>query len=232
VPPRVSRPSSGPASGPSSGPSSRPSSRPADALERRALAEAGVLAATERLLAAGASFTELGIGQIATEAGIARPTFYLYFTDKTELMLRMVETLGVGMLAATDDTPVELEAITQAYRDGLVFFRARRHVMAAVLEVAGYDPAVRAAWEAIMERFVQREAGLLRTEQEAGRTSAELDPETAAEIINWGGFQVIVRQATTRGPERDEIVARELGANQFFGSYRRPAGTGASQSIT
>lgn len=206
--------------------------RPSDALERRAAAEAGLLAATERLLATGASFTELGIGAIAAEAGIARPTFYLYFTDKTELMLRLVDALGVGMLDATNETPIDLEAITQAYRDGLVFFRARRHVIAAVLEVAGYDPAVRSAWGAIMERFVQREVALLRTEQEAGRTAAGLDPETAAEIINWGGFQVLVRQATTRGPERDEIVARELAANQFFGSYRRPAGTAASQSIT
>ena len=206
--------------------------RPSDALERRAAAEAGVLAATERLLATGASFTELGIGAIAAEAGIARPTFYLYFADKTELMLRLVETLGAGVLEATNETPIDLEAITQAYRDGLVFFRARRHVIAAVLEVAGYDSAVRAAWGAIMDRFVRREVTLLRTEQEAGRTPAELDPETAAEIINWGGFQVIIRQVTTRGPERDEIVARELAANQFFGSYRRPTATGASQSIT
>jgi hypothetical protein len=71
----------------------------------------------------------------------------------------------------------------------------------------------------------------LRAEQAAGRTSADVDPETAAEVINWGGFRVIFQQVTTRGPERDEIVARELAASQFFGAYRRPD-TGASQSIT
>jgi AcrR family transcriptional regulator len=206
--------------------------RPLAPLDRRAAAEAAVLAATERLLTAGASFTELGIGQIAAEAGIARPTFYLYFSDKTELMLRMVETLGAASIEASDDTPIDLEALTQAYRGSLAFFRERKHVMAAVLEVAGYDTAVRQAWDAIMDRFVRREVALLRAEQEAGRTPADLDPETAAEIINWGGSQVIVRQVTMRGPERDEIVARELAEHQFFGFYRRPTATGASQPAT
>ena len=99
-------------------------------------------------------------------------------------------------------------------------------MIAAVLEVAGYDPAVREAWDAIMQRFVQREVGWLRAEQETGRTPADLDPESAAEIIDWGGAQVIVRQVTMRGPERDEIVARELAEHQYYGAYRRPGTTG------
>jgi TetR/AcrR family transcriptional regulator, ethionamide resistance regulator len=202
--------------------------RPSGPTDRRAAVESAVLAATDRLLAGGASFTELGIGQIAAEAGIARPTFYLYFSDKSELLLRLAESLQIGVLEQTSDVAVDLEAITQAYRDGLAFYRERKHLLAAVLEVAGYDSEVRAGWEAFLERFVRREVGLLRAEQEAGRTPADLDPETAAEIINWGGFHVIVRQVTMRGPERDEIVARELAAHQYYGTYRRP-GTGASQ---
>ncbi|NMO57713.1 TetR/AcrR family transcriptional regulator [Actinoplanes sp. TBRC 11911] len=187
---------------------------------RRAATEAAVLAAAERLLAGGASFTELGIGQIAAEAGIARPTFYLYFADKTQLMLRLVETLGGALDRSA--TTIELDELIRAYRAGLAFFRERRHVIAAVLEVAGYDPAVREAWNAIMQRFVQREVDLLRAEQDAGRTPADLDVETAAEIINWGGAQVIVRQVTMRGPERDDIVARELAEHRYYGAYRRP----------
>ncbi|MFK3979676.1 TetR/AcrR family transcriptional regulator [Micromonospora sp. NPDC050397] len=202
--------------------------RPSLPVDRRAKVEAAILAATERLLSTGVSFTELGIGQIAAEAGIARPTFYLYFRDKTELMLRLVQMLGLGSFEATSDTPIDLEAITQAYRESIAFFRERKHVMAAIFEVAGYDEAVRQAWESVMDRFVQREVRLLRAEQSAGRTPADLDPETAAEIINWGGSQLIVRQVTSRGPERDESIARELAELQFYGFYRRPAGRGAS----
>ena len=196
--------------------------RPFNSLGRRAANEAAVLAATERLLATGASFTELGIGQIAAEAGIARPTFYLYFADKTQLMLRMAKSLFAAAIEDTNDTPIDLDAITEAYRAEIAFFRERRQVLASVLEVAGYDPDVRKALDTIMEQFVRREVTLLRAEQSAGRTPAGLDPETAAEIINWGGFHIIVRQVTTRGPERDKIVARELAEHQFYGTYRRP----------
>ena len=41
---------------------------------RPTTAEADILAATERLLAGGATFTELGVQQICTEAGVAAPS--------------------------------------------------------------------------------------------------------------------------------------------------------------
>ena len=52
-----------------------------------------MLAATEKLLVEGVSFTELGVQRIATEAGIARSTFYLYFRGKTELLVRLAGSL-------------------------------------------------------------------------------------------------------------------------------------------
>ncbi|MEU6203817.1 helix-turn-helix domain-containing protein, partial [Micromonospora musae] len=50
--------------------------------DRRLSVEAQILAATERLLAEGESFTELGVQRIAREAGVARSTFYMHFADK------------------------------------------------------------------------------------------------------------------------------------------------------
>lgn len=196
--------------------------RPSATSDRRAAVETAVIAATERLLAGGVSFTELGVGRIAAEAGISRPTFYLYFRDKSDLLLRMTETLGESAFEITEDIPIELEAITRVLARTITFYRERAHLLAAVTEVAGYEPAVREAWDAVLERFTARAAGWLRAERQAGRTAADLDPDTAAEIIVWGGIRVIVQQVTTRGPETDEKVARELAANQFFGAYRRP----------
>ncbi|NMO55895.1 TetR/AcrR family transcriptional regulator [Actinoplanes sp. TBRC 11911] len=195
--------------------------RPYDPAVRRAAVVAAVMAATERLLAGGVSFTELGIKQIAAEVGLARSTFYLYFSSKTELVLRLVEALHSPNWESSEGTPVDLEAITEAYRTGIAFFRERKLVLAAVLEAAAYDPEVGAAWEGYRRKFVQREVGLLRAEQAAGRTPAEVDAQAAAEVIIWGGFQVITHHVTTRGPERDDIIAQELAANQYYGVYRR-----------
>ncbi|MEU6204148.1 helix-turn-helix domain-containing protein, partial [Micromonospora musae] len=52
------------------------------AADRRLPVEAQILAATERLLGEGESFTELGVQRIAREAGVARSTFYMHFADK------------------------------------------------------------------------------------------------------------------------------------------------------
>src|SRR5260370_26990762 len=64
----------------------RPRSRQ---LKRRAEIEAAVLAATERLLAGGANFTELGVQRIVAEAGVARSSFYMCFPDKVTVLVRL-----------------------------------------------------------------------------------------------------------------------------------------------
>src|SRR5437588_594623 len=57
--------------------------------ERRELIECRLLAATERLMSAGASFTELSVDRLSNEAGISRASFYIYFEDKGDLLRRM-----------------------------------------------------------------------------------------------------------------------------------------------
>src|SRR5689334_4756637 len=70
--------------------------RASDGTNRRAVVEAKILKATEQLLVGGASFTGLGVQRLAAEAGIPRSTFYLHFRDKTELLLRLIDTLADG----------------------------------------------------------------------------------------------------------------------------------------
>ena len=57
--------------------------------ERREQIERRLLDATERLMADGASFTELSVDRLATEAGISRASFYIYFEDKGHLLRRL-----------------------------------------------------------------------------------------------------------------------------------------------
>ena len=57
--------------------------------ERREQIELQLLAATDRLMAAGATFTELSVDRLATEAGISRASFYIYFEDKGHLLRRL-----------------------------------------------------------------------------------------------------------------------------------------------
>ena len=50
--------------------------------ERREQLERRLLDATERLMRDGASFTELSVDRLSSEAGMSRASFYIYFEDK------------------------------------------------------------------------------------------------------------------------------------------------------
>ncbi|MCT9931864.1 TetR/AcrR family transcriptional regulator [Planotetraspora sp. A-T 1434] len=199
---------------------------------RRAAAEARTLDVVERLLAEGASFTELSVERIAAEAGLSRSTFYLYFRDKTELILRLAASLKSGIFQVgvewrADGIADGLEGLAEAYLQIIRHYRRRPATYAAVLEVAGYDRTVRDALQAGQQRFIDRIAGRLAREQRAGRTSPDFDPERAAQVMAWGGEQVIARHVidTEDDLEEDTRIANELAAAHWHGTYRRPSST-------
>ena len=193
--------------------------------DRRAVVEAQVLAATERLLAAGARFTELGVQRIAAEAGVARSTFYLHFRDKTELLLRLTSTLASEAFALIGAAPPEMgsDGVVQAMTEVVRYYRKRRHLLVAVLEVTAYDPVAHAAWEAELQSFIELAAQWLRAEQAAERTAPDLEPVTASRVFVWGGIQVIANQVLTGDETQDDAVAREVALLQWYGTFRRPA---------
>lgn len=120
----------------------------------RRATEAALLAATIELLGEGTPFADLGIEQIVRRAGFSRPTFYSYFRDKRELILK----LGIGLHDAvataadpwlkgqTGQTRQTLAAVLDA-------FRAHRETLNAITEAATYDHEVAAFWRGFNERF-------------------------------------------------------------------------------
>lgn len=199
--------------------------RAAAGANRRAVVEAKILMATEQSLAGGASFTELGVQRLAAAAGIARSTFYLHFRDKTELLLRLIDTLADGAFdlisaaSPADGAEGMVAAMVQCVR----YYRERRHLLAAVLEVSAYDADARKFWDGQLQRFVDQAEVWLRGEQEAGRTTLDLDATTAARVFVWGGFQAVANQVMTGPEDQDAIVAREIALIEWHGAYRRSA---------
>ncbi|MFF5083971.1 TetR/AcrR family transcriptional regulator [Actinoplanes sp. NPDC000266] len=201
--------------------------RPSAGPDRRAAVQAQIVAATERLLAGGATFTELGVQRIAAEAGVARSTFYLHFRDKSELALSLAGSLAGAayaiMQAWDPGAPDALESFERTMADVIRFYRARPAALAAVLEVTAYDEAVREAWAGQLDQFAGLATRLLTAEQEAGRTTADLEPSAAGRLMIYGGMQAIAHQVASGAPEEDGAVARELARLQWYGTFRRPA---------
>jgi purine nucleoside phosphorylase len=105
--------------------------------------------------------------------------------------------------------------------DIIAFYRQHADLLAAITEVAAYDSKVAEVWGSELNRFTDR-TELIREEQTAGRTPASIDPVTAAEVMTWGGDQVIARHVANHDAGRDEAVARELALIRWYGVYRRP----------
>jgi len=120
---------------------------------RQATVEA-LLAATIELLGEGTPFADLGIEQIVRRAGFSRPTFYTYFRDKRELIVKLGIRLQDAVAAAADpwlngqtgQTRVTLSAVLDA-------FHAHRETLIAITEAATYDPEVATFWRGFNERF-------------------------------------------------------------------------------
>src|SRR4051812_44749412 len=71
-----------------------------DRQQRREQMERRLLEATERLMGDGASFTELSVDRLASEAGISRASFYIYFEDKGHLLRRLATQVFSDLASA------------------------------------------------------------------------------------------------------------------------------------
>lgn len=191
----------------------------------RPSAEAEILATTHRLLVEGAKFTELGVQQIAAEAGVARSTFYHHFQDKTALLLRLGATMRNASFdtISTWDAEDGVDRYAEAFLQVVKLYREHSALLQAIAEVATYDSTVREFWREGLTRFLDRTTEVLRGEQSAGRAPAGLDLTGAARVIVLGGERAIFDHVVTGDPRDDEAFARELAMIWWFGVFRRPA---------
>ncbi|MEU2159939.1 TetR/AcrR family transcriptional regulator [Streptomyces chengbuensis] len=206
--------------------------RRSGAADRRAALEKRILAVIEELLRDGVTYTELSVEQIAQAAGISRSTFYLYFRDKVDVLLRLSGSLKSESHAiASAWRPCGpgggLDGLARTYELIMRHYREHATLLSAINEVAAYDPVVRETWTAEQDRFVEHLVTVLKEEQREGRTPEDVDPRLAATVIVHGGAQVVAQQVSGGDSGDDAAVARELATGYWYGVYRRPGGPAA-----
>ncbi len=117
-----------------------------------------LVAAIERLLERGASYAELTVGEIASEAGISRTSFYFAFEDKRDLLKAAAGELAGLMtepaeqwLSDPGSTRAELE---RALRVLVCGFAEHAPLLRAVIEAASYDAQVGVFWRDLVARYI------------------------------------------------------------------------------
>ena len=170
--------------------SARGESRAGSVRRRRRTPEAAereIVDAAEALLREK-PFRELTVDDLMRRTGLSRPSFYVYFRDRHDLVLKVVEHIGGQLFAmserlyeGTGDGP----ALIREAIDGVVgVFADHGPVLRALADAAAEDPRVEAAYTALMQRFVDATARHIDEEIAAGRI-LPLDSGQTAVALTW-----------------------------------------------
>ena len=198
--------------------------------ERREQLERRLLDATERLMRDGASFTELSVDRLSTEAGMSRANFYIYFEDKGDLLRRLARQVfgdladsaelwwAVAWRHDPDDVRAAMAGIVASYR---------RHqpVLVALNEMAGYDPLVAATYRELLNGISGRLTHVIADGQADGSIRRELPAATAARVLSWMVERACQQNLPNSPAEYDAELTTTLTEITWGALYLKPMAT-------
>jgi AcrR family transcriptional regulator len=198
--------------------------------ERREQLERRLLDATERLMRDGASFTELSVDRLSSEAGMSRANFYIYFEDKGHLLRRLADQVfsdladgaerwwGVAWRHDPHDVRAGMAAIIASYR---------RHqpVLVALNEMAAYDSLVGATYRNLLTAITARLTRVIEDGQADGSIRDELPAATAASALTWMVERVCQQNLPNNPPTYDAELAATLTEIVWGALYLTPMPT-------
>jgi len=133
-------------------------------------------------------FRELTVDDLMRRTGLSRPSFYVYFRDRHDLVLKVVEHIGGELFSMSErwyEGAGDGPAMVREAIDGVVgVFAAHGPVLRALSDAAADDQRVEAAYLALLQRFVDATARHIEEEVAAGRV-LPLDPVPTATALTW-----------------------------------------------
>jgi AcrR family transcriptional regulator len=137
----------------------------------RDVARGEILVAAEELLR-DQPFRELRVEELMSRTSMSRSSFYVYFRDRHELLLQLVQQIGDEMFEVADRWYQGSGDGRTDLRDGLdgvvrVYARHGR-VMRAISDAATTDPEVEGVYGELIQRFVIASQARIAQEPIAG----------------------------------------------------------------
>ncbi len=174
----------------------------------------------ERVLRAATEvFEERGyrsttVGAITAAAETAHGTFYLYFKNKDDCLIQVVESVGDQLVAsvtsARDDDPWQMcRGTLLAF---LKVFEDHGGLWTTLLEGSFQSPTIYERWESSRRTYIDVVHAALEDRQLSGRANfADIDPKQAAvalaSMAEWFAFTYLVLgSANDEGSTAEEAV--------------------------
>lgn len=150
-------------------------------------AEEEIVAAAEAFLR-DKPFRELTVDGVMARTGLSRPSFYVHFRDRHQLVLRVVEHIGDALFAQADrwlrgSGGAPEDEIRAAIGGVAATYAEHGRVLGALSDASADDPVVRAMYSGLVSRFVDATAEHLEQEIAAGRVRPLHARETARALV-------------------------------------------------
>jgi TetR/AcrR family transcriptional regulator, ethionamide resistance regulator len=150
-------------------------------------AEREILGAAEAFLRER-PFRDLTVDEVMGRTTLSRPSFYVYFRDRHQLAVRLVEGIGAELfemaerwLEGTGDPRV---TVAEALEGICAVYAEHGLVLGAIADAAGHDSDVEATYRGLIERFVDAATVRIEADVAAGRTDS-LDARETARALVW-----------------------------------------------
>ena len=198
--------------------------------ERREQIERRLLDATERLMRDAASFTELSVDRLSTEAGISRASFYIYFEDKGHLLRRIAGQVFTDLAKAAERWwsvawRHDLDDVRAAMADIVASYRRHQPVLVALNEMAAYDPLVGTTYRNLLTAISERLTRVIEEGQADGSIRPELPAATTASALTWMVERTCQQNLPTEPTAYDTELITTLTEIIWAALYLRPTAT-------
>lgn len=153
----------------------------------RELSEAArrIIAAMEQLLAER-TLEQIAVADVMRVAGVARGTFYLWFSSKYDVVVRAHREV-IGQIVADAAELLDGDGDVDSIRTGIASFvdtwKVHGPVLAASAEIGRSEPSLHAEWRASMQVLIDQVTAMLGAT--ANVASSGVDPEAVAHALIW-----------------------------------------------
>jgi len=154
----------------------------------RGIRTRNALVAAARVVFERDGYLDARLADISAEAGVASGSLYTYFEGKEEIFQAVAEQVTEEMvhphLRARTGVTDPRELIDLANREYLRAYKKNAKLMGLFEQVSHIDEEFRAVRIERANAFVQRNARMIRTLQDAGSADPELDPLLTAHALS------------------------------------------------
>jgi AcrR family transcriptional regulator len=134
--------------------------------------EQAILATAERLLEER-PLSEISVEDLASGAGISRPSFYFYFPSKEAVLLTIVDRIVAEAASNREEALARLAeepraGLRQGLQASFEAFGSRRAVSLAAAELRASSAEARELWSRVMQGWVDDVAAIIESERARG----------------------------------------------------------------